>query len=245
MMHVPDPQLDVAFGFDSTDDYLSYNFQVANIGTAPYDFQVRLQLYRAADPPPPPFAVHDSPAPLAPAGGWSDGGTAVIGDLIPGLYTLRFSLYQGSVLQDVKYVKFRVASPPLLLPPELIPFEPPFQLGDPLLSTQEVFSRGTGCGPRQAGFQIQSFDPEGVNVGLFVRLRDPRSGRTTPFGPGLAMRPLGEGFFAYDLPAESVPEFTTFDQAVLEYQFVLTNAAGEVIARSPTYSDLAFGVCHR
>ena len=245
LMHVPDAQLDFAFRFESQDDYLAYSFQVANIGTSNHAFQVRVDLYPANSTPGGQIGLHNAPAPLSPAGTWSDGGTTVVGNLAPGLYTLRFRLFQGAILQDVKYVKFRVASPPMLLPPELIPFEPPFQLGDPVLSTQEVFYRGAGCGPRQAGFQIQSFDPEGVNVGLFVRLRDPRSGRTTPFGPGLAMRPLGEGFFAYDLPAESLPEFTTFDQAVLEYQFVLTNAAGEVIARSPTYSDLAFGVCHR
>lgn len=245
-MHTPDAQLDFAFGFDSTADYLSYNFQVANIATAPYDFQVRLQLYRATDPPSPPFAVHDSPAPLAPSSAWSEGGTTVIGDLVPGLYTLRFSLYQGSILQDVKYVKFRVAAPPLLLAPELIPLEPPFiPLGDPEISTPELFYRGVGCGPRQARFTIQALHPEAANVGLFVRLRDPRSGEATAFSPGLAMQALGDGFFSYNLEAESIPEFSAFEQAVLEYQFVLTDAAGAVLGRSPTYADVNLALCRR
>ena len=244
-IHATDPQLDFAFHFASQDDYLAYSFQVANIGTNDHAFQVRVDLYPQGSPPGGQIGLHNSPAPLAPKETWSDGGTTVIGDLAPGLHTLRFRLFQGSILQDVKYVKFRVASPPQLVVPELIPVEPFIPLGDPELSTNEIYYRGIGCGPKQVTFRIRSLDPAATSIVLFYRLKDEASERTTAFNPGVAMTPLGDGVFAFDLMSENVADFTMFDQAMLQYQFVLTDAAGQILARSPVYSDVSFAVCQR
>jgi hypothetical protein len=244
-MHAADPQLDVAFHFDAPEDYLAYSFQVANIGTADYAFEVRVDLYPDGSAPGGQIGVHGSPAALAPKGTWSDGDTTVVGGLGPGLYMLRFRLFQGAVLQDVKYVKFRVASPPFLIPPELIPIEPFIPLGDPELSTHELYYRGAGCGPKEVTFRIHSGHPEAESVVLFYRLKDGAGGRTTAFSEGVAMNPAEDGWYAFDLAAESVPDFAMFDEAVLQYQFVLTDAAGQILGRSPVYSDVAFGACGR
>lgn len=244
-IHDADPQLDFAFHTHAPDDYLAYSFQVANIGDAAYDFQVRVDLYPAGGPPGNQIGTYGSPGALASKTVWGpDGGTVVVGGMAPGLYTLRFRLFQGATLQDVKYVKFRMAGLPIVIPPEIIPIEPFIPLGDPELSAHELYYRGAGCGPRTLEFQIASLDPEGASVVLFYRLLDEAGGRATEFNPGVAMRPLGDRMFSYELAAEDVADFLMFDEAILQYQFVLTNAAGEVIARSPVYSDVNFAVCH-
>jgi hypothetical protein len=127
----------------------------------------------------------------------------------------------------------------------LIPIEPFVPLGDPELSTNEIYYRGIGCGPKQVTFRIRSLDPQATSIVLFYRLKDEGSERTTAFNPGVAMTPLGDGVFAFDLMSENVPDFTMFDQAMLQYQFVATNDAGQILARSPVYSDVSFAVCPR
>jgi hypothetical protein len=245
-IHEADPELDVAFRPQSDQDYLTYRFNVANIGEANYDFGVRVDLYPDGASPSNQIGTHASPSALAPKGVWGpEEGTVEVGALTPGLYTLRFRLFQGAVLQDVKYVKFRIAPPFFPEIPELIPVQPFVPLGDPELSTQELFYRGVSCGPKTVMFDIQSLDPEGKSVVLFYRLMDEASGESTEFNPGVAMRPVGDGFFTYELMAEDVPDFLMFDSAMLQYQFVLTDAAGMVLGRSPVYSDVSFMVCHR
>lgn len=102
----------------------------------------------AAGPPGNQIGVHSSPAPVAPKGTWGPAGDSVIvGGMQPGFYTLRFRLYQAGVLQDVKYVKFRIGPPPFVIVPELIPLEPLIPFEDPGLSTHELFYRGRTCGP--------------------------------------------------------------------------------------------------
>ncbi|MEX0787974.1 MAG: hypothetical protein WD040_04165 [Anaerolineales bacterium] len=244
-VHTSDPTLDVAFQPSSEDDYLAYEFKLANIGGANYDYQVQVHLYPDGSPSGMLVGTHNSPA-IAPKGTWGpESGQAVIGGLSPGMYVLRFRLYQNGVLQDIKYVKFRIAPPDVPAIPELIPINPLIPFEDPELSTFELYYRGGGCGPKTVMFDIQATNPQGQNVVLFYRLMDEASGDSTEFNPGVAMRPLGDGFFTYELMAEDVPEFSMFDSAMLQYQFVLTDAAGAILGRSSVYSDLSFMICHR
>jgi hypothetical protein len=71
-------------------------------------------------------------------------------DLSPGLYYIRFSLYQGAYLQDVKYVYFRVDPPELNLE---------FPAG--------IINKNTFCrkGPSKA-FQVETGFPPGVVLEL-------------------------------------------------------------------------------
>jgi len=119
----------------------------------------------AAGPPGNQIGVHSSPAPVAPKGTWGPAGDSVIvGGMQPGFYTLRFRLYQAGVLQDVKYVKFRIGPPPFVIVPELIPLEPLIPFEDPGLSTHELFYRGRTCGPSTIELDMRALDPEGASV---------------------------------------------------------------------------------
>jgi hypothetical protein len=113
-------------------------------------------------------------------------------------------------------------------------------LGDPELSARLFYREELW--PKQIDWIVL---PTGTSIVLFYRLMDEGGGRTTPFSEGAAMQPQGDGYFSYELMAEDVADFLNFDQAVLQYQFVLTNAAGEVIGRSPVYSDVSFQACPR
>jgi len=107
----------------------------------------------------------------------------------PGFYTLRFRLYQAGVLQDVKYVKFRIGPPPFVIVPELIPLEPLIPFEDPGLSTHELFYRGRTCGPSTIELDMRALDPEGASVILVFRLKDEAGGE----GPPLAAPARGSG----------------------------------------------------
>ncbi|MGA9533541.1 MAG: hypothetical protein WBR18_12555 [Anaerolineales bacterium] len=239
-----DPTLDYAFKLLSADDYLVYRFKVASISDQAYDFQVKVEI----GPDGGPYTLvgtHNSPGPLGAKAIWGpEQGSAVIGGLPTGLNTLKFTLSQGSVIQDVKYVKFSIAPLSVLEIPELVPEKPDFGLGDPVLSTPGIYYRGTGCGTHQETFQIQALDPNIYSVVLFYRLKG-ADGETTRFNQGVAMRPTGDGWYEYPLTAESVEGFTQFEQANLQYQFVATDKNGDEVARSPVFSDVEFAACHR
>jgi hypothetical protein len=106
----PDATFEVLFKAMAPVDKLAYNFAVRSISDAGYDFVVRTQLFSEAG------EVETLPLPdrnaSVPAGGRTEvvwAGDFPIGVLPPGLYHLKFTLMQGGVTQDVKYVFFRLA----------------------------------------------------------------------------------------------------------------------------------------
>jgi hypothetical protein len=130
-------------------------------------------------------SAHTSPAAIAPKATWGpETGEFAIGDLDPGLYVIRFRLFQGSVLQDVKYVKFRIGAPDVLQIGPLIPENPLIPFEDPELSTHELFYRGVSCGPKTIEFDIQATNSDGVSAVLFFRLKEADADRTTEFNEG-------------------------------------------------------------
>ena len=105
------------------------------------------------------------------------------------------------------------------------------------LSTEQIYYGGD-CSPKDVTFDVTVSQPEKVfSVLLFVRLRNQKSGAQSAWNTGLAMRPLGAGRYEYKLRAVNVPEYKEYDPAWLQYQFVLTNTQGDVIARSQVFLD--------
>ncbi|MDX9993476.1 MAG: hypothetical protein RBS68_15650 [Anaerolineales bacterium] len=112
---------------------------------------------------------------------------------------------------------------------------------DPLseikISTGQIYYGGD-CSPKEVTFTVSASQPEKIySVLLFVRLRNQKSGATSAWNTGLAMRPLGSGRFEYKLRAANVPSYKEYDPAWLQYQFVLTDTRGEVVARSQVFLD--------
>jgi hypothetical protein len=87
-------------------------------------------------------------------------------------------------------------------------------------------------------------DPVKVaGVWLFVRLQDKKSGATTGWSEALVMTPLGSGWYSYTLPSASIPDFTKFADAVVQYQFVAYDKSFAHLATSDVFLDVELSAC--
>ncbi len=105
----PDPAFGVQFEAFHYHDYVNLDFDVRNITDTPQDFTVKINI-RSED-----GTVNE----LFESGPWQIGAEKIenmgntgnpfrIANKPPGIYTITFMVYQGSTLNDVKYVMFRL-----------------------------------------------------------------------------------------------------------------------------------------
>ncbi len=107
-----------------------------------------------------------------------------------------------------------------------------------------IYYRGTNCGDKQAQFQVQVADPKKVaGVWLFVRLKDKNGEATTGWSEALVMTPQGSGWYSYQLLSESIPDFTKFPDALIQYQFVAYDKSFGRIATSDVFWDVELSAC--
>ncbi|MBN2085238.1 MAG: CSLREA domain-containing protein [Anaerolineales bacterium] len=114
----------------------------------------------------------------------------------------------------------------------------------PFFDPAEIFY-GTRCTPDKVRLSVEIGNPpEPISyVLLFVRLMDKVTGEKTAWGGGLTMLGAGKNTFYYDLMSYDVPEYSAFESAWLQYQFVVYNKAEEKIGYSEVYGDVAFTRC--
>jgi hypothetical protein len=67
----------------------------------------------------------------------------------------------------------------------------------------------------------------------------------TGWNDALVMAPAGSGWYSYLLFAESIPGFHTYENALVEYQFVAYDGGFNRIEWSEVYSDLELSACHK
>ena len=114
----------------------------------------------------------------------------------------------------------------------------------PGLSVDHFYSGGAGCGPLDLKLQVQVSEPNRVSsVVLFFHLKDKSGGGSTPWNDGVVMEPQGSGVYSYDLLSKTIPAFNSYPEAWLVYQFAATGAGGQVLLRSPAYSDITLIMC--
>jgi hypothetical protein len=114
------------------------------------------------------------------------------------------------------------------------------------VSSTQIYYRGTGCGDNRVQFQVQVADPAKVaGVWLFVRLRNKDGEGLTEWGKALVMLPAGSGWYSYELPAETIPGFTNWENAWVQYQFVAYDKSSASVEISEVYSDVVLSACHR
>jgi CSLREA domain-containing protein len=104
---------------------------------------------------------------------------------------------------------------------------------------------GRGCSPDQVRISVEIGDPpEPISyVQLFVRLMDPKTGAGGAWSEGLSMIGAGKNVYYYDLSVYDVPQYSDFEEAVLQFQFVVYNKAQTEIGRSDVFGDIAFSRC--
>ncbi len=129
--------------------------------------------------------------------------------------------------------------------PVLVVVTPPgITFGQPTLSTDHFFSGGGGCGVLDVKFQVGVSNPgQGLNVFLFFHLEDKNGSGSTPWNNGVAMQPLGQGMFSYDLASQNIPAFNSYQEAWLVYQFAASGPDGKVVLRSQTFNNLTLSMC--
>jgi hypothetical protein len=115
-----------------------------------------------------------------------------------------------------------------------------------VVNPDHIYYRGTGCGAVKAEFRVQVADPKlTAGVWLFVRLRDKEGSGVTGWNDALVMDPTGSGWYSHLLYAESIVGFHTYENALVEYQFVAHDSGFNRIAWSEVYSDLELSACHK
>ncbi len=114
----------------------------------------------------------------------------------------------------------------------------------PYVNPNAIFY-GARCTPDTVQISVEIGNPpeEISYVLLFVRLMDPKTGAKTAWSEGLNMKGSGKNIYYYDLSAYDVPEYNTFEEAVLQYQFVVYNKAQEKMGYSEVFGDIAFSRC--
>ena len=84
-----------------------------------------------------------------------------------------------------------------------------------------------------------------AGVWLFVRLRNKEGEGVTGWGGSFVMIPAGSGWYRYLLYSGDIPEFTKFEEALVQFQFVAYDSGFNRIATSEVYSDLELSACHK
>jgi CSLREA domain-containing protein len=104
---------------------------------------------------------------------------------------------------------------------------------------------GPRCTPDTVRLSVEIGNPPEpiAYVLLFVRLMNKETGEKTAWGGGMTMIAAGKNTYYYDLMSYDVPEYSAFESAWLQYQFVVYNKAEEKIGYSDVYGDISFLRC--
>lgn len=225
-----DPILDHAFTYLGPQDDLLLTYSVVNIDDKPRTYHVAGFLLPEGGGTSAIFS-HDVAGPIAPGEAAFDlQATLPLAGLPPGQHVLKFVLSLEDVVQDTKFVTFRLAPAPAAF-------------STPVLSTPVFYSGPDSCGPTKITFELTTHVPGAQGMLLAYRLwdvaRDQATGWTVE-----AMNPLGQGSFRRALQAgKDIRGLDDVERGWMQYQFIVTGADGQALARTQVYGDLAFAPC--
>jgi hypothetical protein len=137
-------------------------------------------------------------------------------------------------------------TPTLALTPTFTPSLLPQAFFQAVVTPNQMYYRGTNCGAMKAQIQVKVADPKlTAGVWFFARLRNKDGEGITGWADAQVMTPAGSGWYSYLLYAESLPDFTKYENAWVQYQFVAYDSGFTRIATSEVYSDLELSACHK
>jgi titin len=114
------------------------------------------------------------------------------------------------------------------------------------LSASQIYYRGMNCGTKQEDFQVQVAEPEKIaGVWIFIRLKNKGGEGNTDWGEALVMTPQGSGWYKYELLAETIPGFVTYEDAWVQYQLVAYDKSFARVATSDVLWDVELTACHK
>lgn len=99
------------------------------------------------------------------------------------------------------------------------------------------------CQPNSVEFQVTLGNFDQVNsVVIFYRAADANTGEHPDWGSD-ALNPRGGGVFSRSVSVESIPGYNQYNQGVLQYQYVATDSASNVVGRSKVFYDISIVPC--
>jgi hypothetical protein len=106
-----------------------------------------------------------------------------------------------------------------------------------------IYYGGDTCGPREVNFSVSVYNFTGVRyVFVFVRLDDKSSNEMTEWNDGKPMKPTTSGTYIATITMQDIPNYTSFDEAWMHYQFVIQKPDGSYV-RSKVYYDISVQKC--
>ncbi len=116
---------------------------------------------------------------------------------------------------------------------------------EPTVNPLEIFYGN--CEPNTVQITVDVFNsPKPIGyVLLFVRLMDKKTGEKTNWSEGLTMIGAGKNRFYYDLSSFDVPDYTKFEDAWLQYQFVVYDGDKNKLGTSEVFGNISFKRCGR
>jgi CSLREA domain-containing protein len=121
---------------------------------------------------------------------------------------------------------------------------PPPMTYKPFFEPAEI-KYGTRCFPDTVRISVEIGNPpEPIHyVLLFVRLMEKKGGGKTEWGGGFTMIGAGKNRYYYDVSAYEVPGYNSFEEAWLQFQFVVYNKNQEKIGYSEVFGDITLLRC--
>ncbi len=167
----------------------------------------------------------------------------------PGRYLLRAQTSDSDNQQSTPALTTVIVIGPPTVTPTRTPTATPTPAGGALTfsvlsSVSQFYYGGPQCGPRSVSFEVQVSDPARVHdVLLFFHLQDKVSGKKTDWNKGVDMHAQGNGRFSFTLESASIQPRPSYHDSLFLYQFVGTDAASQVLGRSPVYSNIVLSSC--
>jgi hypothetical protein len=118
---------------------------------------------------------------------------------------------------------------------------------DPVeFSTDKLYQGGKSCDPNTLTIKVRVTPPAMVaSVGLFYRIVAKQGEQSYPWGGGLAMMPLGGGWYSLTISGNDLPSIGRWkSEAWLDFQFVANNANNQPIAWSPVFRKVTLWQCY-
>jgi len=116
----------------------------------------------------------------------------------------------------------------------------------PTKDTKHVYQGGSGCGPNTVNFSISATGPITDHLMyIFWNVEDKATGQSIGWNSGKIMnKARGENTWTYTLDANTMIGALSFQEGWFHHQFIMQSRAGaQVVARSPTYSDITISKC--
>jgi hypothetical protein len=106
------------------------------------------------------------------------------------------------------------------------------------VSPKIFYKLGSGCSPTDLVLKANTTGNV-FSVVVFLKLFDHDTGSAiSDYDHGTAMTPKGGGVFAWTINSSKFPPALPYTSAWAGYQFAATNNSGDVILRSPTFTDV-------